>query len=226
MIPGPFLLMILLLAAVFSLTALFLSPAIIELKKPKDKGPRRIRKTSLERRIMKVGREPFIVKLDPKEPSDGDADLKNALDEAGEKAACIGSDALHIFGSHIFPSHSVLSVDIVVEGCLKIGDDCVFHRSVKARDRVLVGNRVTIEGNLVSEKDVTILDDVVIGGSVHSEGSVTIGEKTFVALSVVAVGDVEVGENSEIIGGVFTRGAVKGPRQARVELPSSINEID
>jgi cytoskeletal protein CcmA (bactofilin family) len=217
--------MTLLLIAALAFAVLVFSPLIIELRKPKDKGPRRIPKTPLERRLRSTGEKLTSIGLNETECSGHSGNLQDVLNEAGVKATRIGRDTLRIFGDFAFlPRFEVLD-NVVVEGTLKMGDGCVFHRSVKAKGNAFIGNRAVIKGNLLSEGDVTMLDEVVIGGSVHSEGSVTIGENVFVALSVVAVGNVELFENSEVKGNILTRGAIKVLRHPRMELPSSIDEI-
>lgn len=221
----PLQLLTLLLTAVLVFAVMVFSPLIIELKRPKDKGPRKIPKMPLDKRLRRTGKTPASISPNETERSDLSRNLQDALNEAGVKTTRIGGDTVRIFGDFIFPPHSEVSENVVIEGALKIGDQCVFHRSVKAKGNVFVGNRVVIKGNLLSKGDVTLLDEVVIGGSVHSEGSVTIGENDFVSLSVVAVGNVELYENSEVKNNILTRGAIKVLRSPRVDLPPSIDEI-
>ena len=225
MILDPLLLIMLLLIAALSFVALVFSPFLIELKRPRDKGPRRILKTSLEGRIRSIGKMPVTAKSGEAEYSNGGEDLQEVLDKAGVRAIRIGRDTWRILGDISFPPHLKVPDNIVVEGSLKVGDDCVFHRSLKARGNVFIGNRVVIKGNLLSEENVTMLDEVVIGGSVHSEGSVTMGEKAYVSLSVVAVGNVTLFENSEVKNNILTHGAIKVLKYPKVDLPSSIDEI-
>jgi len=225
MILDPLLLMMFLLIAAFGFAVLVFSPLIIELKKPRDKGPRRIPKTPLEREIRSISRKPADISLSPAECSDHARNLQHILSEAGVKTTRIGKDTIRIFGDIAFAPHSEVSDNLVVEGALSVGDDCVFHRSVKAKGNAFIGNRVVIKENLVSEGDVTVLGEAVIGGSVHSEGSVKIGENVFVALSVVAIGNVELFENSEVKRNILTRGVIKVLRHPRVDLPSSIDDI-
>ena len=225
MILDPLLLVAFLLIAALGFAVLVFLPVIIELRKPKDKGPRRILKTPLERRIRSIGKMPACVRSDVTECSSHGGNLQDVLDKAGVKAIRIGRDTLRIFGDISFLPHYEVSDNIVVEGSLGVGDDCVFHRSVKAKGNVFIGNRVVIKGSLLSEEDMVMLDEVVIGGSVHSEGSVTIGENVYVSLSVVAVGDVTLFENSEVKNNILTRGVIKVLRHPKVDLPSSIDEI-
>ena len=225
MILDPILLITLLLIGTLVFAVSIFSPFLIELKRPRDKGPRRIFRTPLDVRIRSMGKMPATAKSDEAVVFDGGEDLEEALIKAGVKVIRISKDTLRILGDISFPPPLEVSDNIVVEGTLRVGDNCVFHRSVKARNNVFIGNRVVIKGNLLSEQNVTLLDEVVIGGSVHSEGSVTIGEKAYVSLSVVAVGNVTLFENSEVKNNIITRGAIKVLRHPKVDLPSSIDEI-
>jgi len=220
----PSLLMTLLLIAAFGFVGLIFSPLIIELKKPKDKGPRKIPRMPLEKRL-RTSKTPTDTGPGETEDTGHSTNLQDALNEAGTKSARIGKDTVRILGDFVFPPRSEVQDNVVIEGAVKIGDHCVFHQSVKAKGNASVGNRVVIKGNLVSNGDVELLDEVVIGGSVHSDGSVTIGEKVFVSLSVVAIGDVKLYENSEVKNNILTRGAIKVLRPPRVDMPSSIDEI-
>ncbi len=224
MILDPFLLMTILLIAAFGFIGLVFSPLIIELRKPKDKGPRKIPRTPLEKRLRTHKRSTNGNSGETK-PASYSTNLQEALNETGVKSTRISEDTVRIFGDFVFPPRSEVQDNVVVEGAVKIGDQCVFHQSVKAKGDASVGNRVVIKGNLVSNGDVELLDEVVIGGSLHSDGSVTIGEKVFVSLSVVAIGNVELYQNSEVRNNILTRGAIKVLRPPKVDLPSSIDEI-
>jgi bifunctional N-acetylglucosamine-1-phosphate-uridyltransferase/glucosamine-1-phosphate-acetyltransferase GlmU-like protein len=220
----PSLLMTILLIAAFGFIGLVFSPLIIELRKPKDKGPRKIPRMPLDRRLRTSG-PPTSTSLNEKEPTGHSENLQEALKEAGVKSTRMGKDTVRILGDFVFPPRSEVHDNVVVEGDVKIGDHCVFHQSIKAKGNMSVGNRVVIKGNLVSNGDVKLLDEVVIGGSVHSDGSVTLGEKVFVSMSVVACGNVELYENSEVKNNILTRGTIKMIKPPRIDLPSSIDEI-
>jgi UDP-3-O-[3-hydroxymyristoyl] glucosamine N-acyltransferase len=222
---NPPLLMILLLVVGSGFVFLVLSPLIIELKKPKDNGPRKIPRMSLEKRLRRPRKMSASMGHSETEHIGHSRNLQDVLNEVGAKSTRIDKDTVRIYGDFAFPARSEVSDSVVIEGALKIGDKCVFERSVKAKGNVFVGNRVVIKGNLLSTGDVTLLDEVVIGGSLHSEGSVIIGENVFIALSVVAVGNVELCENSEVKNNILTRGTIKVLKPRKVELPPSIDEI-
>lgn len=218
--------MLLLLIAALAFVVLVFSPLIIELRKPRDKGPRKIFNMPFERRMRSSPTKPVTIGLDLAGDSNIARNLEDVLNAAGVKAVRIGKDTVRIFGDVVFSPHVEASDNIVVEGTLSMDDFCVCHRSIKAKGSVHIGNGVIVKGNVVSEGNVTILDEAVIGGSVHSEGSVKIGENVFVALSVVAAGDVELDENSEVKKNILTRGVISVLRHPRVDLPSTIDKID
>jgi len=218
--------MLFLLIAALVFLVLVFSPLIIELKKPRDKGPRRIFRMPFERRIRSSSKKPVMIGLSSADNSSTGKDLEDILNKAGAKTAKIGKDTTRIFCDVVFSPRFEVSDNIVVEGALTVGDSCVFHRSIKAKGNLYIGSSVVVKGNVVSEGNVTILDDAVIGGSVHSEGSVKIGENVFIALSVVALGDVELHENSEVKKNILTRGVIKMLRHPRVDLPPGLDEID
>jgi len=221
----PFLLTLLLSIAALGFIAFLFLPSIIEMIKPRDKGPRRILRTPLQR-IMRHGSisastlKPYSV-----DNSSTSKDLQDVLKEAGVKTSCIGMDTLRILGDVAFPPNLQISDNIVVEGALNVGDGCVFDGSVKAKGNVSIGNRVVVRGNLVSKGNVDIKDEAVIGGSVHSEGSVRLGEKVFVGLSVVADGDVELYENSEVEKNILAHGVIKVLRYPKLDFPSTVEDI-
>jgi len=216
--------LLLLISALFFFVLVFLPP-IIEILKPKDKGPRRMLKTPLQKIMRSSSKlaptsKPRSVD-NPKAPKD----LQDFLEKVGLKICRVGEDTIRIFGDAAFPPNLEVSDNIVVEGALTVGDSCVFHGSVKAKGDVSVGNAVVVRGNLVSNKNVNIQDDAVIGGSVHAEGSVRLGEKVYVGLSVVADGDVELFENSEVKKNILTNGVIKVLKNPILDFPLSIKDI-
>jgi carbonic anhydrase/acetyltransferase-like protein (isoleucine patch superfamily) len=225
MLIDPLVLAICLLFAGIGFVVLILSPLIMELKRPKDRGPRKMVRTPLERRIRRSVKKPAAVGSDSAEDVDSTQDLEALLHEAGVRTARIGKDTVRIFGDVLFLPRLKVLDNIVVEGTLDLSHQCVLNQSAKVKGQVSVGNRVVIKGNLVSEGDVNILDEAVVGGSVHSEGSVKIGENVFIASSVVATGDVELYENSEVAKNILTRGVIRVLPRTRVDLPSDIDKI-
>jgi NDP-sugar pyrophosphorylase family protein len=218
-----FLLLLLLLIAALAFMAFLFLPSIIEITRPRDKGPRRILKTPLEKIVRHGSHSVYSAKSD----SIGNAkDLENLLKELGVRNRIIGEDTIRIFGDIVFPPDFEISANLVVEGELTFGDRCICFGSVKARGNVLVGSHTIIRGNLISKRNVFIEDEAIINGSVHAEGSVRLSEKGFIGFSVVAGGDIELFENSEVKKNILAQGAIKVLKHPKLDFPPSLDAID
>jgi len=220
----PFLLMLLMLILSLSGVILFFLPSIIEIKKPKDNGPRRILKKPLQETLRK---STLVLTSKPDSTYNPSALIVShgILKKEEAKIHRIGKNTMRIFGDAAFPPKLEFLDNVVVQGALTVGDYCVFHGSVKAEGNVSIGNCVVVKGNLVSKRNVDIQEEAIIAGSVHAEGSVKLGEKVFVGLSVVAEGDVELFENSEVKKNILTHGVIRVLRQPKLDLPSFIQDI-
>lgn len=221
----PISLMLLLLTAVSGFIAFLFLPSLIEILKPKDKGPRRMLRTPLKK-IMRHG--PYLtspLKSDSNDKANALRDFEEFLKKSGVKTSRISKDTLRIFKELAVPPDFEIWKNIVVEGALTAGDRCVFHGSIKAKGNVSVGNSVVVMGNLIATGNVDINDEVVVGGLVHSEGSVKLGEKVFIGLSVVANGDVELFENTEVKKNILTHGVIKVLKYPKLDLPSDLEDI-
>ncbi len=170
-------------------------PSLLEARKPKDKGPRKIRDATLERLGVKVRR--------------------------------LNDDVIRLQGDLGLPNDYEFDENVVVEGCLTVGDRCHFCRGLKVLGNVTVGNGVVVDENLVAEGDVNIMDEALIGGSINASGNVKLGEKVFVRGSVVSGGNVELFENCEIVGGVLVgkQGTIRVLKGPTFEYPSSIEDL-
>jgi len=187
------LLLVLLFLLVGFVFVLFV-PSLWEIRKPRDKGPRRVRDATLKRLGVKVRR--------------------------------LNGDFVRLLGDVCLPDCYEFDENVVVEGCLTVGDRCHFGRSLKVLGDVTVGCGVVVDENLMVEGDLNILDEVVVGGSVDARGDVRLGEKVFVGGSVVSGGDVELFENCEVVGGVFPgRGVVRVLRVPKLEFPSAVEDV-
>lgn len=187
------LLLVLLFVLVGFVFVLFV-PSLWEIRKPRDKGPRRVKDATLEKLGVKVRR--------------------------------LSGDFVRLLGDLSLLDGFEFEENVVVEGCLRVGDRCHFGKSLKVLGDVTVGCGVVIDENLVVEGNVNVLDDAVISGSVDAGGNVRLGEKVFVGGSVVAGGDVELFENCEVVGSVFPgKGALKVLKVPRIEFPSAIEDV-
>jgi len=163
-----------------------------------------------------------------RKPKDkGPRNVKDAtLEELGVKVRRLSGDFVRLLGDLSLPDGFEFEENVVVEGCLRVGDRCHFGKGLKVLGDVAVGCGAVINENLVVEGNANVMDEVVIGGSVDAGGDVRLGEKVFVGGSVAAGGDVELFENCEVVGGVFPgRGAVRVLRVPRLEFPSAIEDM-
>ena len=201
-------------------------PSIIEIKKPKDKGPRRVLRSLHQKPEVRRPRQIGVPRPDSLRAGQNSKDLQQILSEAGVSCRRIGKNIVRILEGVEFVPNSEIMETIVVEGSMKAGTKCVFHGSVKAKGNAVIGDGVVIEGNLIALGNVRVGDDVVVGGSVHSEGRVTLGENVHVGVAVVAVEDVEIREDSEVNKQILTGTTVKILRHPRLELPATLDNID
>jgi len=188
------LLLLLMLVLVGFVFVLFV-PSLWEIRKPRDKGPRKVRDASLER--------------------------------LGVKVRWLNGDFVKLLGDLCLPDGFEFEENVVVEGCLNVGDYCHFGGSLKVLGDVTMGFGVVVDENLVVEGKVNVLDDTVIGGSVDARGDVRLGEKVFVGGWVVSGGSIELFENCEVVGGVLAgeEGAVKVLRLPSFEFPSAVEDL-
>lgn len=219
----PLHLWLLLVAAASGFAAFSFLPSMLEVLRPRDRGPRKILKKPLHERIR---RSPVLGSV-PNLKGDVELskDLKAALKDAGLRSQCIGKGTVRVLGSIKFKSHAEIFETLIVNGNMFVGDHCTFHGSVKSYGDMSVGSFDVVKGNLLSDRDIEIGDDAVVAGSVHAGGSVRIGERVYVGRTVVAGGTVELFENSEVRN-VLTRGSVKVRPSLELDLPSSMYRID
>lgn len=200
-------------------------PSVLEILKPKDRGPRRILKKPLHEAIRHASRLRSKSESNPIDDGTISKDLEVALKGAGAKIQRIGRDSVRVLGDIKLNANLEIFENIVVQGSLEVGERCIFHGSIKAYGNMSIGSSVIVEGNLLSKRNIDIKDDAVIAGSVHADGWVRIGEKVYVGLSVNAEGNVELFENSEVKN-IFTRGLTKVLPSPQLDLPSSMYRID
>jgi len=191
----PLVLMVVLLLVSFGFVLILFVPSLLEIKRPRDRGPRKIVKASL-----------------------------NKLSVLADVHASDG-DIIKISGDVCFPSGFEVEENVVVVGSLAVGDRCHFHKSVKAKGDVQVGSDVVIDGNVVADGGVSVGDGTVIGGSIEARGDVKLDERVFVRLSVVSGGNVELFESSEVKNNILAQGVIRVLKQPRLEFLSNIEDI-
>jgi len=184
MLPNEWLLPLLLLV-LFGVIAVLFLPSLLEIKKPRDKGPRKLEETDLQQ-IVESSQVP---------------------DDA--EVCRLNEPLIRLTGDKEIPAGSEIKENVVVEGSLTIGDRCKFLRSAKASGNMMVGTDVFIGENLVAGGMVNLERGTVVNGSIDARGSVKLGENVSVGCSVVAGGDVELQENSKVRRSIFANGCIR-----------------
>ena len=194
----PWLLVLSILGLGILIILLFL-PTILELRKPKDLGPRKIAETMV-RTLIKRRRKPnnrakLLSTITDQIPDN----LRHTLIDLDDKEISkLGVDTIRIAGDVHLPPDIEIQENVVVEGSLTIGNRCHFLGSIKVSEDVKVGNEVVIEENLIAGGNVNIGKDTVIYGLVNAEGSVCLGQNSSIGLSVTSGGDVKLHENARV----------------------------
>jgi len=149
------------------------------------------------------------------------------LEMLGVKVRRLNGDYVRLLGDLRLPDGFEFEENVVVEGCLIVGEHCHFGRSLKVLGDATVGWGSVIDENLVVEGDVNVLDEAVVGGSVDGHGNVRLGAKVFVGGSVVSGGGIELFEDCEVVGSVLSgTGVVKVLRVPGFEFPLSIENVE
>ncbi len=153
-------------------------PSFLEIRKPKDKGPRKIVKQSL-------------TQLNP---------LPNARFLEG--------DLMKISGDAVFPAGAEFKESVVVGGRLTVGDRCHFHKSAKAWGMSALETALSltvtlswketllwvkvIGGSIDARRHVKLNGRVAVHFSVVSGGNVVMFENSEVAKNIYAQGTIKV----------------------------------
>ena len=192
-------LLVLSISALGVFIILLFLPTLLELRKPKDLGPRKITET-MKRTLTRRRRKPDNhAKLLSTITDHIPENLRHTLIDLDDKEISeLGDDGIRIVGDVNLPPDIEIQENVVVEGSLTIGDRCHFLGSVKASEDVRVGNEVVIEENLIAGGNVNIGKDTMIYGSVNADGSVRLGQNSLVGLSITSGEDVELHENARV----------------------------
>ena len=122
-----------------------LVPTIVEIKKPKDKSPRKIAEKTVRKPDKHSSQQ---AKSSTLSRQNLPKNLQHILIELeGKEISAICVDAVRIIGDVKFPSDIEVQKSIVVEGSLIIGERCLFGGSVKASKSISIGNEAIVKGD-------------------------------------------------------------------------------
>jgi bifunctional N-acetylglucosamine-1-phosphate-uridyltransferase/glucosamine-1-phosphate-acetyltransferase GlmU-like protein len=191
------------------IVVLFL-PALLELRKPKDAGPRKIPEITMEkipRHAPDSAKSPKLSRVIKEHVPENLIHALNNLE--GKEILNPRVDTICLAGEIKLPSDIVMRENLVVDGSLKIGNGCRFRRSVKVSKDVQIGSDVVIQENLIAGGSVKLGNGSVVNGLVDSGGSVLLGRNVSIGLSLTSGGDVELYENVRVGRGITSRGYVR-----------------
>jgi hypothetical protein len=165
----------------FALLIIPFIPAIIEILKRKDKGPKKIpEQTTYEEK-------PDLEKLDISR-------LERARIAARAKKP---SEIMRVIGDVSVPDGTEIDNHLVVQGNLKIGMKSHVYGSIKAFGDVEIGESSIVEGHVLSEGTVIVRRNCIVKGIVDSLKDIILEENAIVeAISTEKA--VKVGPNAKI----------------------------
>lgn len=171
----------LLVLALCGFALLFFLPVFLELKRPRDKGPRRVAESTMEfnrKKVLKLGVDTIRIKGDVEFPPDIEAKENIVV----EGSLVIG-DRCHFNGSVKALGDAEIGSKVVIEGSLisggvvKLGKNTRIKGSVDARGSVhldedsFVGLSLTSGGDVEMYKGARVFKNIFSQGHVHVLGA-------------------------------------------------------
>lgn len=141
-------------------------PAIIEMRRRKDPGPRQMAESTIWKRPLKVFRP---------EESFRRAALKRGS-AVGEEHHTSPRRRFRTFSDTRIPDNEVINGDILCHGRAKVGSHCTITGTIKASKRVTIDQESRVKGDLVCDGDVNLARGTRIEGVIVAGGNVLLGE--------------------------------------------------
>jgi len=195
MFDDAFVLLLVLLTVLVGFVFVLFVPSLWEMRKPKDKGPRKVRDATLERLGVKARRlSGDFVRLK------GDLTLPNDF---------VFEESVIVDGCLTVGNRCHFGKSLKVLGDVTVGFGVVINENLVAEGDIDVQDEAVIGGSIDARGDVRLSEKVYVGGSVVSTGDVELFENCEVAGGVLA------GE----------RGAVRVLKVPKLEFPSGIEDV-
>jgi len=169
---------ILLVFALCGFALLFFLPAVVELKRPRDKGPRRVAESTMEfnrKKVLDLGVDTIRIMGDVEFPSDVEAKENIVV----EGSLVIG-DRCHFYGSVKTSGDAEIRSKVVIErnliagGDVKLGKDTKIKGAVDARGSVHLGRNALVGLSLTSGGDVEMHKGAKVFKNIFSQGSIRV----------------------------------------------------
>jgi len=157
---------------------LLLLPTLLELKRPRDKGPRRVAESTIEfdrKNIAKMGADTLRVIGDVEFPVGAEA-RENIVVEGslviGDR--CHFQGTIKASGDIDVGSEVLIEGNLVTEGSVNIGKDTIINGAVNAEGSVRLGENTSIGlalisgGNVELHKDARVFKNIFSHGHIHA----------------------------------------------------------
>ena len=191
----------------FALLIIPFIPAIIEIFKRKDRGPREIPEQTTYEEPPQLDKIPRLERA------------------RGEARAKVAGDVIRITGNVSIPEGTEINNHLMVQGNLKIGKNTHVYGSIKAFGDIDLGEGSTVEGHVLSEGRVTIRRNCLVKGIVDSLKDITLEENAMVE-AVSTEKTVKVGPNAKINRRILSGASiVTFPQKIKEEEPAKPKEV-
>ena len=127
----------------------FLIPTVIELRRRKDKGPRKMPKKTLYRERAQVDSCQQLLRFD-----------EISIDKIGKSVE--------------IPDGAEIKENLVVNGDLRIGKNCHILGTLKANGCTEIDESSIIDGSILSRGQVTVKNRCIVGGVIVSAQDITL----------------------------------------------------
>jgi len=162
----------------FALLIVPFIPAIIEIFKRKDRGPREVPEQTTYEDLPKL-------------------EIPRLERARGDARARIVGDVIRVTGNVSIPEGTEIKNHLMVQGNLKIGRGSHVYGSIKAFGDIDLGELTIVEGHVLSEGTVTVGRNCMVKGIVDSLKDIILEENSIVE-AVSTEKTVKVGPNAKI----------------------------
>jgi predicted acyltransferase (DUF342 family) len=181
----PLVLLVLLLLASLGFIVILLVPSLLEVKKPKDRGPRKIVKATLNKL---AGADVRVL----------NGDVIKISDDVCFPSGFEVEENVVVNGSLTVGDRCYFHKSLKAEGNVKIGCDVVFGGNLVADGSVDIGDGTVIGGSIDATGDVKLGEKVFVRLSVVSGGNVELYENSEVKKIIVTHGMIRVLEQPRL----------------------------
>ena len=98
-------------------------------------------------------------------------------------------------------------------------------RNIKAVDHEMVNERKEADITVLTEQNLTILEDIIVKGDICSHKGVRLCDNAVVCGNIFAEKDVRIGTGAVVLGNIFTQGSIFVEKNAMIGHPGKIVSV-